>query len=204
MFFFSNFQQILNNLKKEKVVIANIFPKLQNLKDFVRQHSKKRTFRSSFESQHVKGSQTLVRSASENFSFILSSLWGDMIWKPSLLVKFEILGVFVNTLTADAKYPVWEARISSSLFKCNYVKNENFFLLFFPLMESTSNFKHFGKKRGSLQLMYFRYYRLSKIWLDHSLNSAVSEHPFTVNMLKCPKHLWNLHERTFIKFCITL
>ena len=29
-----------------------------------------------------------------------------MIWRMSSLVKFEILGVFVNTLTPDRKYPV--------------------------------------------------------------------------------------------------
>ena len=45
--------------------------------------------------------------------------------------------------------------------------------------------------------MYFRNYRLSMTWLNHSLESAVSEHPFTVNMLVNPKHLWNLHHRTF-------
>ena len=28
-----------------------------------------------------------------------------MIWKISSLLKFEILGVFVNTLTANDKYP---------------------------------------------------------------------------------------------------
>ena len=45
--------------------------------------------------------------------------------------------------------------------------------------------------------MYFRNYRLSKIWLVHSLKSAVLEHPSAVIMLKGPKHLWNLHESTF-------
>ena len=39
-----------------------------------------------------------------------------------------------------------------------------------------------------------------KTWVDHSLKSAVSEHPSTVNMLKGPKHLWNLHESTVIIF----
>ena len=29
-----------------------------------------------------------------------------MIWKISPLLKFEILIVFVNTMTADEKYPV--------------------------------------------------------------------------------------------------
>ena len=45
--------------------------------------------------------------------------------------------------------------------------------------------------------MYFHYYRLSKNWLDHSLKSVVSEHPWKINMLKGPKHLWNLYESTF-------
>ena len=48
--------------------------------------------------------------------------------------------------------------------------------------------------------MYFRNYRLSNTWLDHSLKSAVSEYPSTVNKLKGLKHLWNLNERTFITF----
>ena len=48
--------------------------------------------------------------------------------------------------------------------------------------------------------MYLRNYRLSKTCLDHCLNSPVSEHNSTVNMLKGPKHLWNLSERTFIMF----
>ena len=30
----------------------------------------------------------------------------EMIWKMSPLVKFEILSLFVNTLTVDDKYPV--------------------------------------------------------------------------------------------------
>ena len=48
--------------------------------------------------------------------------------------------------------------------------------------------------------MYFRNYRLSETWLDHSLMRAVSEHPSTVNMLKSPKHLGNMQEWTFIMF----
>ena len=37
--------------------------------------------------------------------------------------------------------------------------------------------------------MYFENYRVSKTWLDHSLESAVLEGPSTVNMLKGAKHL---------------
>ena len=39
-----------------------------------------------------------------------------------------------------------------------------------------------------------------KTWLDHSLTSAVPEHPLAVTMLMGPKHLWNLRESTFIIF----
>ena len=41
---------------------------------------------------------------------------------------------------------------------------------------------------------------MSNTWLDNSLKSTVSEYPLTVNMLKCPKHLWNLHGSSFIIF----
>ena len=48
--------------------------------------------------------------------------------------------------------------------------------------------------------MYFRNYRLSNTLLNHSLESAILEHRLAVNMLKGPKHLWNLHEGIFIIF----
>ena len=44
-------------------VRATLFPKLQTVKDFVRPLSKKQGFRTSFDSQHVKGSETLVDSS---------------------------------------------------------------------------------------------------------------------------------------------
>ena len=36
---------------------------------------------------------------------MFSSLLGEIIWKIAPLLKFEIIGVFVNTLTAAYKYP---------------------------------------------------------------------------------------------------
>ena len=39
-----------------------------------------------------------------------------------------------------------------------------------------------------------------KTWVDHSLKSAVSEHPLAVNMLNGYKHFRNLHDSTFIIF----
>ena len=75
MFHYSNFQQILNIAQKKKVVVAIVFPQLQNVKDLVRPHSKKRRFTSSFDSQDVKASKTLVKSEWEHFDHFCSSLW---------------------------------------------------------------------------------------------------------------------------------
>ena len=46
--------------------------------------------------------------------------------------------------------------------------------------------------------MYFPYYGLSKMWLDNCIKSPVSKNFSTVNLLKCPKDLGNMHHSTFI------
>ena len=81
-------------------------PRLQTVKDLVRPHSKEQCFRTSFDSQHVKASQTLAKSEWEHFYHISSSLWRDMIWKISPFVKLKIVGLFVNAFTSGHKYLV--------------------------------------------------------------------------------------------------
>ena len=98
--------QLLNIFLKKKIVMAIVFPKLQTVKDLVRPFSKKCSFRTSFDSQHVKQSQTLVKSAWEHFDHLFSWVWAQMSWKTYPLLKFEMIRVFLNTLTPDYKYPV--------------------------------------------------------------------------------------------------
>ena len=74
-----NLHQILNKFEKRKIVIANVFPKLQTVKDSVRRFSKKRRFRTSFDSQYVKGPQTIVKSAWEHIYQIFRSLSREMV-----------------------------------------------------------------------------------------------------------------------------
>ena len=52
---------MLNILKKSLIVIANVVPKLKNVKSFVRPLFKKGRFRKRFDSQHVKVSQILLK-----------------------------------------------------------------------------------------------------------------------------------------------
>ena len=58
-----NLHQILKILKEKIIVKATLFRKLQTVKDLIKPLSEKYRFRRPFESQHVKGCQTLVRSA---------------------------------------------------------------------------------------------------------------------------------------------
>ena len=102
---FWNWNQVLNILKNKIVVIANVFPKLQTVKNVLRPLSKQHRFRTTFDSQHVQQFQALVKSSWEHFYLIFWSLSGKRIWKMSLLVICEILKPFVNTLTVDGNYP---------------------------------------------------------------------------------------------------
>ena len=63
LFLFLNLHQLLNIFKKQNIVVAYVIPKLHTLKYLVGALYKKRRFRSSFEIQHVKGSQLLLKSA---------------------------------------------------------------------------------------------------------------------------------------------
>ena len=105
-FYFWNLHQILNVLKKKIIVIANVFPLLQTVKNLLRTLSKNRRFGTRFDSQHVKASQVLAKSPWEHIYHVLPSLSRKLIWKISPLVLRGILGVFVNTFIGDTKYSV--------------------------------------------------------------------------------------------------
>ena len=106
LFHLWNLHQILNIFKKKKIVIANVFPKLATVQGFVMPLTIQRRLKTSFDSQHGKRFQTLVKSSWEHFYHIFSSLLGEMIWKISPWLKLEIIGLFVNTWTAHYKYSV--------------------------------------------------------------------------------------------------
>ena len=52
------------------IVIANIFPRLQTVKDFVRPLRNNCRFRTSFDSQLVEASRKILKSAWEHFYHI--------------------------------------------------------------------------------------------------------------------------------------
>ena len=57
-----------------------------------------------FDSQHVNGLQTLLLSAWNNFYTTIPLIWERTSKNTLVLVRSEVLGQLVNTLTDDYKH----------------------------------------------------------------------------------------------------
>ena len=72
----------------------------------VRKISKKLSLREPFNKQHGKLPEALLKPASQHLYHIHWSLPSQLSWKKSPLLTCQILGLLVNTLDSDDKYPV--------------------------------------------------------------------------------------------------
>ena len=73
------------------------------LKEVATYTSKRSWLRTPFANERVNGSQTLLKSARHHYYPLFLSICGKFSWKKSALVWYEILRLFVKTLTADDK-----------------------------------------------------------------------------------------------------
>ena len=92
-------------------------------------------------------------------------------------------------------------RICSSLFKCNYLKNKTLFLNFLTHLWNLHQILNIFEKKMIVAANEFPKLNTVKTWVDHSVESAVSEPPLIVNMLK---PLRNLLERILSYILIPL
>ena len=127
---FWNLHQIFKILKEKIIVIAHVFPKFQTVKNFVTPLSKKGRFRKRFDSQHVKMSQILAKSAREHLDHVF--LHFEESWFRKRLPSFQVKskGCFLTHWVWMASILFNIARICNSQFKCKYLKNEKIFLNF--------------------------------------------------------------------------
>ena len=147
LFHLWHLHQISNIFKKKKTVIANVFPKLATVQGLVTPLNIQRRLKTSFDSQHVKRYQTLVKSSWEHFDHIFSSLWGEIIWKISPWFKFEIIGFFLTHGLSITSILFRIVRICRSLFKSSSPKKKNHFLSFlFHLWNVHQILNNFKKK----------------------------------------------------------
>ena len=109
--------------------------------------SKKSRFRGCFDKQYGKRAQALLKSASQHLYHIHRSLPRKLSWKKSLLLTCQILGLLVNTLATDEKYPVLNRDNLTIPIEMQLSEKQNTFYQFlFPVFKSILNFKYFEIK----------------------------------------------------------
>ena len=118
---------------------------------------KKSRFRGPFDKQHGKRAQALLKSTSHHVYHIHWLLPRQLICKKSLLLKCQILGLVVNTLAADEKYPVLN-RDNLTIpiqMQLSHTQKNTISEFFGEFLKSRLNFKHFEKKDDPYRFCIF-------------------------------------------------
>ena len=157
-------------------------------------------FRTAFGNQPVNGWQTLLKSARHYYYPIFPWIWDKLSWKKSALVRSKILGLFVNTLTAEYRYSRRNMQTLTQKVQTPLCLKQKTFSDFFLPFEIYMNWRTFSKKRRAFYLKYFRNYWLQKRWLLNCLKSFTSEQLSVINVLTGCKNCLNLHGTTIILF----
>ena len=128
----------MNIFKKKMNLIADVFPKLRTQKNLVRSMPKKSRFKGSFKKQHGKCAQTLLKCQGQLLYHIYRSLLRQLSYKKSVLVICKISRLFINTLSADGKYSLFNRDNLTQLIQMQLSRKEksfsNFFVHFWNLV----------------------------------------------------------------------
>ena len=109
--------------------------------------SKESRFRGCFGKQYGKRAQALLKYASQQLYRIHWSLARKLCSKKFLLLTWHILGLLVNTLAADEKYPVLNRDNLTIPIQMQLSQKQKTFSEFFAaFLKSRLNFKYFLKK----------------------------------------------------------
>ena len=128
--------------------IADVFPKLRTRKNLLRSMPKKSRFIGSFKKEHGKCAQTLLKCQGQLLYHIYWSLWRQLSYKKSLLVICKISRLFINTLSADGKYSLFNRDNLTQPNQMQLSRKEKPFSDFFSVVLTSSlKFEHFQKKR---------------------------------------------------------
>ena len=109
--------------------------------------SKMSNFRGPLDKQHGKGAEALLKSASQHLYDIHRSLPRQVSWKKSLVLTRQILGLLVNTLAVNEKYPVLIRDNLTIPIQMQISEEQKTFSQFFAaFLKSRLNFKCFEEK----------------------------------------------------------
>ena len=131
-------------------LLVSVFPKVLTPKEVVTLTSKAPCFRTPFGNQRVQEFQTLSKSARHHYYPIVPWIWDNLSWKKCLLVSFEILRLFVNTLTTDDKYSSRNIQnLTQQLQTAISQKQKTFYRIFITYVKSRRSSDDFVKKDES-------------------------------------------------------
>ena len=140
----------MNILQKKMTLIADVFPKLRTQKNLFRWMPKKYRLKGSFKKQHGKCAQTLFKCQGQLLYNIYWSLLRQLSYKKSLLVIWKISRLFINTLSADGKYSLFNRDNLTQPIQMQLSRKQKTFSEFFcAFLKSSLNFEHFQKKDDS-------------------------------------------------------
>ena len=110
-------------------------------------------FRTAFGNEPVNAQQTLLKSARHYYYPIFPWIRDKLSWKKSALVRSKILGLFVNTLTAEYTYSSRNMQTLTQQVQTPLSLKQKIFSGFFmAFLKSTWNGEHFQKKGESSSL----------------------------------------------------
>ena len=122
------------HFEKKIFLLPYIFSKLPNVKGTDTQMFKYHRVIAPSYGQHVKRSKTLVKCPWQYFYKNCLLLWSKLTWETSLLLIFELLRVFIETLTADHRYSlsyIWNLQVLHQMQLSKKLKTfSGFFCLF--------------------------------------------------------------------------
>ena len=121
----------------------------------VRYMSKQTRFRGTFEIQHRKLPEVLFKSSSQHLYHFQWSLPSQLSWKKSLLLTWKILGLLVNTLASDEKYPALNRDNLTIPMQMQLSQKEKIFLHFLLNFWNLNSILNFLKKKMTVTAFVF-------------------------------------------------
>ena len=121
----------------------------------------------------------------------------------SLLMIYQILRHFVNTLTADDKHYLFNRNNLTPPIQMQLSQKQKTFspfFFFFCFFRIYIKFCTLSEKKWPWYLMYFWNYRPQKTWLDQCLKSCVSQDTSINNIVNGSKNFCNMTDSTFTIF----
>ena len=153
-----------------------------------------------FDKQHGKRVEPLWKSSSQHLYYIHWSLSSKLSWKRALLLTCQILGLLVNTLPADEKYPLLNRDNLTIPIQMELSQKQKTFSQYFASFFKSRIISNILKKKMTFIDFLFPILRPPKTWSDKSLKSRVSEDSSPRNMVNLLKDCWNLHQSIIIIF----